>query len=251
MSVKNTQYGCVSGIFDQDARCIVKGPGKKVVLAMIASYQVNNIVLANNVIFGASSQLWGRLQVFDGLVDPPGEVTALTPVFDKLVFDAAITTPGPHTFLFPISSLWPNPSSSQTISVILSRVQSVAGNAIQNILVSGGAGTFTVTFQGAVTGALAWNAADAVVQAALNGLPTIVAAGGVTVTHTVPAAGLTLYSITFNASGTQSGLTALGAAGATATVIFVNEGGPLMAWAPLLTVYGIANNDNQKFDVRG
>ena len=238
MSVRTFQFGTTGGEFNQDARIYIKGPGRKSVLALVASYQVNNITLTNQSTL-SSAAVWGRLQVFDGFFDPPGEWTALSPGTEsRVMFDAALNTPGPHTFLLPLAELAPNPTSSSTLSIILSQIQSVLGNARQNILVSGGAGTFTVTFGAYTTGALAWNAAAAVVAAAINLLPSIIAVGGVTVTLTVPGAGISLYHVSFNASGSQPLLQAVGAAGATASTIPVDEGGPLLAWAPLLTAYG-------------
>src|ERR1044071_7117686 len=49
---------------------------------------------------------------------------------------------------------------------------------VQQFTVSGGAGTFTLTFNGASTGSLAFNATAATVQAALAGLSTIGGVGG-------------------------------------------------------------------------
>lgn len=61
-------------------------------------------------------------------------------------------------------------------------------NAVQSVTVTASSGTFTLTFSGATTTALAYNASAATVQAALEALPSI-GAGNVSVTGT--------YSVTF------------------------------------------------------
>jgi len=250
MSTRLKQFGSVGGEFSQDARIYITGPGKKQALAIIASYQISNIVLPNSVLFADSAVVWGRLTIFDGLVDFGQEYTALTPVTSRVLFDAALPSPGPHHFLLPIADLVPNPSSSNTLSIFLSNIAAQGGVSVQTILVVGGAGTFTITYNGLTTAPIAWNAAAAVVLAALNALGTIIVAGGVaSVILTVPAAGMSLYTITFN-TGPQNALFSLGAGGATSTSNTVTYGGPPIQWAPLLTVYGRIIDSGNVLSVR-
>jgi len=68
------------------------------------------------------------------------------------------------------------------------------------------AGTWTISFEGNTTSALAFNATAAVVQAALNALASITSAGGVTVSKIGDN-----YNIVFNQNGARSELTTNGA----------------------------------------
>src|SRR5262249_9098026 len=69
----------------------------------------------------------------------------------------------------------------------------------QQVAVSGSAGTFTLSFNGQTTAALAFNATAAQVQAALNALSTIAGGGGsVTVTQSG-----NIYTVVFG--GTLAG----------------------------------------------
>jgi hypothetical protein len=62
-------------------------------------------------------------------------------------------------------------------------------------------GTFTIAFQGAVTAPLAFDITAAALQTALNGLFTVAAAGGVTVTGGPINTGA--FTVTFNLGGNQ------------------------------------------------
>jgi hypothetical protein len=84
---------------------------------------------------------------------------------------------------------------------------------VQTITITGGAGTFTVTFGGQTTGALAYNAAASVVQAALEALSSI-GSGNVSVS----GANGGPYTVTFIGQLAQQNvaqMTGLGAGGAT------------------------------------
>ena len=63
-------------------------------------------------------------------------------------------------------------------------------------------GTFTLSFGGAVTEAIAYDAVAATVATALNALPTILEIGGVTVTGG-PFTGATAFTVTFGNGGDQ------------------------------------------------
>ena len=89
---------------------------------------------------------------------------------------------------------------------------------------TGTAGTFTLTFNGQTTAALAFNVAASGMQSALNALSTI---GGVGGSVTVTQAG-TIYTVTFGgglAGFNQPSLTAAGTGGASAVVATVSAGG--------------------------
>ena len=83
----------------------------------------------------------------------------------------------------------------------------------QEVVVTGAAGTFTLSFNGSTTGALAYNATAAAVQTALNALASISAIGGVTVTQTG-----TVYRVLFNTVADYPLMTATAAGGATAVI---------------------------------
>jgi hypothetical protein len=134
MSVKQRQFGAVSGVFGQDARIFITGPGAKQSLAMIASYIPSTITQPNSLFYaGVNPQIlaqnamavWGRLLVFDTLVDPPGEVTALDAFTARAVFDQALPGPGPHKFLFPLRGLVPGPKSTTVLSIIQTQIPDV------------------------------------------------------------------------------------------------------------------------------
>jgi trimeric autotransporter adhesin len=95
---------------------------------------------------------------------------------------------------------------------------------VQQVAIGGSSGTFTLTFNGATTGALAFNATAAQVQTALNGLSSIAGAfGSVTVTKVS-----NVYSVTFGgtlAATDQPQMAAAGAGGATAVVTTLADGG--------------------------
>jgi hypothetical protein len=87
---------------------------------------------------------------------------------------------------------------------------------VQTVTVTGGAGTFALTFNGQSTSSMAFNATAAAVQSQLNALSTI---GGVGGSASVSlSAGV--YTVTFagTLTGPQPQMTALGAGGATVTV---------------------------------
>jgi hypothetical protein len=97
---------------------------------------------------------------------------------------------------------------------------------VQQVAVSGGAGTFILTFNGSNTVSLAFNAAAADVQSALNALPAIDGAAAVSLSGNV-------YTVTF--AGSLAGqalpqMTASGSGGATAVVSTLTVGMPLSAF---------------------
>jgi hypothetical protein len=87
---------------------------------------------------------------------------------------------------------------------------------VQTVTVTGGAGTFALTFNGQSTSSLAFNASAAAVQSQLNALSTIGGVGG-SVSVSLSAG---VYTVTFSGTltGPQPQMTALGAGGATVTV---------------------------------
>jgi len=138
-------------------------------------------------------------------------------------------------------------------------------NEVQVAMVTGGAGTFTLTFNGQTTGALAFDASAADVEAALNGLSTI---GGVGGSVTVTLAGSD-YTITFGGNLAGADVTALvptpaggasatltttqdGAAGATGlyTIDLFNGRATLVGnFAPFLSLRGLAVGATQGNDI--
>jgi autotransporter-associated beta strand protein len=116
---------------------------------------------------------------------------------------------------------------NQGILEILSS-QALGGTGVAEVqtVTMGGStsGTFTLSFNGALTSSLSAGATAAQVQAALNALPTIGGAGG---SVTVSLAGK-VYTITFGGQllgFNQPTIVAVGSGGATATVATVVNGG--------------------------
>ena len=72
---------------------------------------------------------------------------------------------------------------------------SASANEVQTVLVRASAGSFTLTFNSAMTGSLAWNVSAAALQSALAGLAGI-GGGNVLVSQSTTVGG-TLYTITF------------------------------------------------------
>ena len=100
-------------------------------------------------------------------------------------------------------------------------------NEVQSVTITGTptGGTFTLTFNGGTTAPIAYNAAAAAVQTALNALPSVIAAGGVTVTGG-PGPG-TPYVITFVQKANFSQITATGSfTGGTSPAISTNTTTP-------------------------
>ncbi|HNB73360.1 MAG TPA: choice-of-anchor Q domain-containing protein [Acidobacteriota bacterium] len=119
-----------------------------------------------------------------------------------------------------------NGGVTQTLALLPGSPAINAGAAVseqQSVTIAGTSGTFTVTFNGATTPVLAFNATQAAVQLALNSLPTIGGIGGsVTVTQT----GMT-YLIHFQ--GTLAGtnvpqITGTGVSGASVAIETLVEG---------------------------
>jgi hypothetical protein len=92
----------------------------------------------------------------------------------------------------------------------------IAISNVQTVTVTGGAGTFALTFNGQSTASMAFNATAAAVQSQLNALSTIGGVGG-SVSVSLSAG---VYTVTFagTLSGPQPQMTAIGAGGATVTV---------------------------------
>jgi len=94
---------------------------------------------------------------------------------------------------------------------------------VQQIAVSGSAGTFTLTFNGQTTAALAFNATAAQVQTALNALSSIGGTGG----SVLVAASAGSYTVTFGgalAGADQPQIVAAGAGGAAVSVTTLVNG---------------------------
>jgi autotransporter-associated beta strand protein len=115
---------------------------------------------------------------------------------------------------------------------------SLDGKEVQRITVDGTGGTYLLTFRGATTGPIAFNAGATTVANALNALSTIGGAGGsVTVTRAIVNGPLTagtptpnftqfIYTVTFNnLPGDLPVMTADGSGGADVVVTAVSEGG--------------------------
>jgi hypothetical protein len=100
---------------------------------------------------------------------------------------------------------------------------SLTQSAVQSVAVSGGAGTFTLTFNGQTTGPIAFNATAAAVQFSLQNLSTV-GAGNVTVTGSAGN-----YSITFTGAlaltPLQVAASGSGGASASTTVASITAAG--------------------------
>jgi uncharacterized repeat protein (TIGR01451 family) len=122
-----------------------------------------------------------------------------------------------------VTTVLPGQTVTYTIVVSNAGPTSLGVNEVQTVTISGGAGTFSLTFNGQTTGALAFNATAAAVQTALAGLSSI---GGVGGSVTVVAGG-GVYTVTFGgtlAFTDVASMTATGAGGASAVVATVNDG---------------------------
>jgi trimeric autotransporter adhesin len=96
---------------------------------------------------------------------------------------------------------------------------------VQQVTVGGSSGTFTLTFEGYTTGALAFNATAAQVATALNGLASIGGSFGVVGVTKVA----NVYTVAFGGptmvNANEPQMTSAGAGGATATVSTLVDGG--------------------------
>jgi hypothetical protein len=98
-----------------------------------------------------------------------------------------------------ISEIPVNLKASQTYPAGTILGEMIGTDEVQTVTIDATGGTFTITFGGQVTAALAWNATAAVVQAALEALSTI-GVGNILVTKS----GL-VYTLTFRAAlGSQN-----------------------------------------------
>jgi hypothetical protein len=107
---------------------------------------------------------------------------------------------------------------------------SMPGNEVQQIAVSATGGTFTISYAGQTTSAIAYNATAAVVLAALEALSNI-PAGAMRVSQTVSASPLFTYLIEFggslgetNVAAVTTGVGSLTGGASTATVTTVTAG---------------------------
>lgn len=101
-----------------------------------------------------------------------------------------------------------------------------AVNEVQTLTISATGGTFTLTFNGEQTAAIAWNAASSAVQSALVNLPSV-QSGDVTVTGSAGGP----YTITFggnlggqNVSTITTGAGSLTGGSGTATIVVTTPG---------------------------
>lgn len=125
-------------------------------------------------------------------------------------------------------------------------------NEIQTVTVTGSAGTFTLTFNGQTTAALAFNATAGQVQTALNALSSIAGVGGSVLVGKTGS----VYTITFGGSLNgydQSSIVSAGLGGATAVVATVNEGngGSIVANDAQIELQGDITIGGESLLVRG
>jgi hypothetical protein len=143
--------------------------------------------------------------------DQVGITAPLDPMLDVLADNGGPT--GFHTQTMPL--LLGSPAIGHGDSALLAEVQTVT--------VTGSKGTFTLTFNGQTTGAIALSASASTVQTALNNLSSI---GGVVGSVTVTRSG-NVFTITFGAAlatTNVSQITACGYGGTTAAVATVRDG---------------------------
>jgi hypothetical protein len=111
-----------------------------------------------------------------------------------------------------------------SVTYTLTGTVAMCVNEMQTVTITGAAGSFSLTFNGQTTSALAFNATAAQVQTALAALSTIGGVGGsVTVVQSA-----NVYTVTFGGSLANTDvaqMTASAAGGATASVATSNNGG--------------------------
>lgn len=110
--------------------------------------------------------------------DAPAEFKEVTATIETVL---VLTGPDDGTPFDISGSASGDSQTGGTVTITTTRQGVAAKNEIQRVTHSGTGGTFTLSFDGSVTGAIAWNAAAADVQTALEALGNI-APGDVTVT---------------------------------------------------------------------
>jgi len=115
-----------------------------------------------------------------------------------------------------------NVSGNNTWTGATGNVTLTADSNFQTLAVTGTSGTFTLSFNGMTTAALPYNAAPAVIQAALNGLATMVAANSTVVV--APAGNTDLITFQGSLAGNNPPvIVAIGYGGATASVSVLTD----------------------------
>jgi len=129
----------------------------------------------------------------------------------------AATAPGNYTVTVTGGNSCSATSSSTAVTVnAFPAMPGITISNVQTVTVTGGSGTFALTFNGQSTSSLAFNATAAAVQSQLNALPTIGGAGG-SVSVSLSAG---VYTVTFagTLTGSQPQMTGSVAGGAAVTV---------------------------------
>jgi len=127
--------------------------------------------------------------------------------------------------------------SGSAMARALEADQHMPGNEVQQIAVNANGGTFTITYSGQTTAALAYNISEALLLAALEGLSNI-PTGALRVTQTVAASPAFTYQIEFGAGLGETDITtmttdalSLTGGASTATVTTVTAGAAISAVA--------------------
>lgn len=120
--------------------------------------------------------------------------------------------------------------SGSAMARALESGQSMPGNEVQQVAVNATGGTFTLTYDGQTTSAIAYNASEAVLLAALEALSNI-PTGSLRVTQTVAASPAFTYTVEFgsslgetNVTQMTSGVGSLTGGAGTATITTVTAG---------------------------
>lgn len=141
------------------------------------------------------------------------------------------------TITFNAIPLFTIDTSSLTGS-FTSRVYGSFGNSFAAVQVGSGVtgGTYTLTIFGQTTAAIAWNAAPATIQAAINALSHVTTAGGVTILGTPQfLPGWVAFNIRMNLAAITGSTAAIQPPGSVVFAQLVN--GPYYGYNQIVTVY--------------
>ncbi len=122
MSAPQTRFGAFIGLPGGDVRVQIGGKGRKNVLTLTASYLKTTLTAP-----GAGFQ--GRLVIVEGQLSPIGFPGPLPPdfavgsTFDgyKILFNAFLSSVGPHPFFLPLAQLEGSPQTDEDniVNIIL------------------------------------------------------------------------------------------------------------------------------------
>jgi len=144
MSAPFTRFGAFIGLAGGDVRVQIGGKGRKNVLAVTASYRPSTLV-------APAASFQGRLVIVEGQLDPlpqgttpvplpPDFAVAATFAGLKILFNAFLTSVGPHPFFLPLAQLEGSPQTDEDniVNIVLTIGSDGAGGTyIPSLSVSG------------------------------------------------------------------------------------------------------------------